>query len=332
MTNQQGGLAVETDGIVKRFGKTTALDGLDLAVPVGGVYGVLGPNGAGKSTALRILATLAKPSEGTGRVFGHDLVADPQGVRSRVSLTGQVSSVDDDLTGSENLQLMGRLLGYRGRDLNERVQSLLSAFGLENAAGRQVKKYSGGMARRLDIAASILVVPDLLFLDEPTVGLDPRSRNDVWEIIRTVVERGTTVMLTTQYLEEADRLADRIAVIDQGRVIAEGTPAELKASVGGGSIHVRIKDPGRLDQAHQIAASRVHSGRVEVVDGNLVIQIAATDSDGAASQAGDLLDALARAHVPVSDFSLGQPSLDEVFLALTDHPAEQAPTPKEEAA
>ncbi|MGI8911096.1 MAG: ATP-binding cassette domain-containing protein, partial [Rubrobacteraceae bacterium] len=226
-----GILAIHAEGVVYRFGDNTAVDGVDLKVAPGEIYGFLGPNGAGKTTTIRMLATLLRPSSGTARVFGHDVVKEADEVRSRVSLTGQFASVDEDLTGFENLVLIARLLGYSRRASRERADELLDAFGLSDAAGRQVKKYSGGMRRRLDIAASIVVTPDLIFLDEPTTGLDPRSRNQVWDIIRTLAAEGTTVLLTTQYLDEADQLADRIAVIDHGRVIAEGTPGELKASV-----------------------------------------------------------------------------------------------------
>ncbi|WP_460369987.1 ATP-binding cassette domain-containing protein, partial [Actinocorallia lasiicapitis] len=243
------GFAIETAGLVKRFGADRALDGLDLTVPAGSVYGVLGPNGAGKTTAVRVLATLLRADGGTARVFGHDVRAEADAVRARVSLTGQYASVDEDLTGAENLILLARLTGHGKPAARERAERLLDAFGLGDAAGRQVKNYSGGMRRRIDIAASILNTPDLLFLDEPTTGLDPRSRAQVWDIVRIVVAHGTTVLLTTQYLEEADRLAERIAVIDHGRVIAEGTPGELKSSVGAGTVRLRLRDTARRGEA-----------------------------------------------------------------------------------
>src|ERR687898_186106 len=236
-------LAIEASGLVKTFGELHAVDGVDLAVPRGAVYGVLGPNGAGKTTTIRMLATLLRPDAGSARVLGHDIVDDADAVRGVVSLTGQLASVDEDLTGRENLVLLGRLLGLRRSEAKARAVELLDAFGLADAAGRLVKQYSGGMRRRLDIAASLVVTPELMFLDEPTTGLDPRSRNQVWEIIRALVTDGTTVLLTTQYLEEADQLADRIAVIDHGRVIAEGTSGELKASLGSGAVRVRVADP-----------------------------------------------------------------------------------------
>jgi ABC-2 type transport system ATP-binding protein len=227
-----GKFAIETRGLKKSFGTTHAVAGVDLAVSAGGVYGVLGPNGAGKTTAIRMLATLLHPDAGEAQVLGYDVVRDAQAVRSRVGLTGQFASVDEDLTGRENLVLLGRLLGYSRRRTRARADELLDAFGLGQAGSRQVNTYSGGMRRRLDIAASIVVTPKLMFLDEPTTGLDPRSRNQVWDIIRALVSEGTTILLCTQYLDEADQLADGIAVIDHGRVIAEGTPAQLKADVG----------------------------------------------------------------------------------------------------
>jgi ABC-2 type transport system ATP-binding protein len=223
-------LAIEAERLVKVFGDVRAVDGVDLAVRRGSVYGVLGPNGAGKTTTIRMLTTLLTPDGGSAQVLGHDIVAEADAVRGLVSLTGQLASVDEDLTGRENLVLLGWLLGLKRSAAKQRANELLDAFGLEEAAGRLVKNYSGGMRRRLDIAASIVVTPELLFLDEPTTGLDPRSRNQVWDIIRALRENGTTVLLSTQYLDEADQLADGIAVIDHGKVIAEGTPGQLKAS------------------------------------------------------------------------------------------------------
>ncbi len=224
--------AIDATGLVKAFGRERAVDGLELAVSQGAVYGLLGPNGAGKTTTIRMLATLLRPDAGSARVLGHDVVREADAVRGQVSLTGQFASVDEDLTGRENLVFLARLHGYRRPQAKQRAAELLEAFDLAEAASRTVKSYSGGMRRRLDIAASLVVRPELLFLDEPTTGLDPRSRDHVWQIVRTLAARGTTVLLTTQYLDEADRLADRIAVIDHGKVIAEGTPAELKDSLG----------------------------------------------------------------------------------------------------
>jgi ABC-2 type transport system ATP-binding protein len=311
------GLAIEAVGLVKTFGETRAVDGLDLAVPVGGVYGVLGPNGAGKTTAIRVLATLLQPDAGHARVLGHDVMVEPDAVRARISLTGQFASIDEDLTGWENVVLLARLLGFAKADARARAGELLDAFDLTEAKDRQVKTYSGGMRRRLDIAASIVVTPDLLFLDEPTTGLDPRSRNQVWDIVRTMVGVGTTVLLTTQYLDEADQLADRIAVIDHGRVIAEGTPGQLKAEVGSGALRVRLHDPAQRQAAADLLTLRLgEEMHLESDPGALSARVALPE------RVAPALAELADAGIAVTEYSLGQPSLDEVFLALTDHPAE----------
>ncbi|WP_461032044.1 ATP-binding cassette domain-containing protein [Streptomyces mayteni] len=319
-TADPGGMAIETSGLVKVFGEQRAVDGVDLAVPAGTVYGVLGPNGAGKTTVVRMLATLLRPDGGEARVFGHDVAREPDLVRARVSLTGQYASVDEDLTGAENLVLLARLLGHRKPAARERAARLLDAFGLTEAADRQAKNYSGGMRRRLDIAASILNTPDLLFLDEPTTGLDPRSRNQVWDIVRVVVAQGTTVLLTTQYLEEADQLAGRIAVIDRGRVIAEGTPGELKSSVGAGAVHVRLRDPGQRAEARRVLAM-VLKAQVQLAPDPVALTARVMPEGAGATEpavlAARALAELAAQGITVDDFSLGQPSLDEVFLALT---------------
>ncbi|MFD9521179.1 ATP-binding cassette domain-containing protein [Streptomyces sp. NPDC059979] len=307
------GHAIETVGLVKVFGDNRAVDGVDLKVPEGTVYGVLGPNGAGKTTVVKMLATLLRPDGGEARVFGKDVTRDPDAVRSRVSLTGQYASVDEDLTGTENLVLLARLLGHSRPASRERAAQLLEAFGLSAAAGRQVKQYSGGMRRRIDIAASILNTPDLLFLDEPTTGLDPRSRNQVWEIVRAVVAQGTTVLLTTQYLDEADQLASRIAVIDHGKVIAEGTKGELKASVGSGSVHVRLRDPAQRAEAVRLLAAVLDEPVAPDPD-PVALTVRVDDARAAAAALAEL----AGAGIVVDTFALGQPSLDEVFLALTD--------------
>ena len=319
-------LAIEATGLVKAFGETRAVDGVDLAVPSGSVYGVLGPNGAGKTTTIRMLATLIRPDAGSARVLGHDIVEEADEVRGAVSLTGQLASVDEDLTGRENLILIGRLLGLKRAVAKERAGELLDAFGLADAAARLVKNYSGGMRRRLDIAASIVVTPHLMFLDEPTTGLDPRSRNQVWDIIRMLVAGGTTILLCTQYLEEADQLAEGIAVIDHGKVIAEGTPGQLKASVGSGSLHVRLLDPEQRPQAEQVLARELGAVHLEPDPAALSVQCA--DGDRGA----ETVAALSRAGIRIADFSLGQPSLDEVFLALTGHIAEPDPIEEQEAA
>src|SRR3954469_21893563 len=308
-------LAIEAEGLIKTFKATRAVDGVDLTVPQSSVYGVLGPNGAGETTTIKMLATLLKPDGGSARVLGRDVVAEAGAVRGLVSLTGQLASVDDDLTGRENLILLARLLGHRSKQAKVRADELLGAFGLEDAEGRLVKNYSGGMRRRLDIAASLVVTPRLLFLDEPTTGLDPRSRTEVWDILRALVGQGTTVLLCTQYLDEADQLAERIAVIDRGRVIAEGTPAQLKASVGEGALHVRLLDPEQRDAAAVILGGDAH----EEPDP------AALTLPGAGPARPSLaIAALAQAEIPPASFAPAQPSLDEVFLALTGHVAEEA--------
>jgi ABC-2 type transport system ATP-binding protein len=316
--NAQAMLAIEASGLEKSFGKTRAVCGVDLAVRRGRVYGMLGPNGAGKTTTIRILATLLRPDAGEARVLGHDVVRDADAVRGAISLTGQLASVDEDLTGEENLILIGRLLGFRHRQAKRRGAELLEAFELAEAAGRLVKNYSGGMRRRLDIAASIIVTPELMFLDEPTTGLDPRSRSQVWDIIRALAAGGTTILLCTQYLDEADQLADGIAVIDQGRVIAEGTPGQLKASVGSGALHVRLLDPDQRPDAERILA-RALGAEVHLEPDPAALSAPCGDADQAAEAVGEL----SRSGIGVANFSLGQPTLDEVFLALTGHPAEQ---------
>lgn len=310
--------AIETSALVKVFGRTRAVDGLDLQVARGTVYGLLGPNGAGKTTTVKVLATLLVPDTGSARVLGHDVRREPAAVRSKVSLTGQFASIDEDLTGHENLVLVARLFGFGWRAARERSAQLLDAFGLSDAAGRQVRTYSGGMRRRLDIAASLIVTPEVLFLDEPTTGLDPRSRNQVWDIVRAIAREGTTVMLTTQHLEEADRLAHRLAVIDHGRLIAEGTSRELKASVGGSTLHVRVTSVDHRGEAESVLG-RVLGVSVHNGDDPHVLSAPVGD----ATRVADALAALSQQGVPLAEFSLSQPSLDEVFFALTGHTAEE---------
>lgn len=319
-------LAIETSGLVKTFGETRAVDGVDLSVEAGSIYGVLGPNGAGKTTTIRMLATLIKPDSGSAKVLGLDVASDSVEIRRRISLTGQIASVDEELTGRENLRLLGKLLGLGGKGAANRADQLLEGFGLTDAAGKLVKNYSGGMRRRLDIAASIVVTPELLFLDEPTTGLDPRSRNQVWDIVRALVGQGTTVLLCTQYLDEADQLAGRIAVIDSGKVIAEGTPAELKSSVGKSVLHVRLSDVSRRDEAEQILVSELGTETIEAADQSAVA-VGVPNPDRAAAAVGVLADR----GVEIAGFSLGQPSLDEVFLALTGHTASDVEVSDEEA-
>jgi len=325
LNRQANGLAVEAIGLVKMYGKERAVDGVDLVIPEGTVYGFLGPNGAGKTTTIRMLATLIQPDSGTASIFGHDLKTESAAIKSRISLTGQYASIDEDLTGTENLVLISRLMGYTTKQAKQRAVELLAAFGLENAAKRQVKKYSGGMRRRIDIAASIVVTPDLLFLDEPTTGLDPRSRNQVWDIIRALVQNGTTVLLTTQNLEEADQLADRIAVINRGKIIAEGTSSELKASVGSGTLNVQLLNASDTKRAtatleHMLGTS------VHIASDGLSLSMQAQDSALVAEALGEL----ARDKIAISDFSLGRPSLDEVFLTLTGQSADDQPSVEEE--
>jgi ABC-2 type transport system ATP-binding protein len=313
--------AIETAGLVKHFGATRALQGVDLRVRRGSVYGLLGPNGAGKTTTIRILATLVTPTAGSATVLGHDVVREAAAVRGKVSLTGQFASVDDDLSGRENLVLVGRLLGTSWRAARARADELLDAFGLVHAAARQVQTYSGGERRRLDIAASLVGIPELLFLDEPTTGLDPRSRTQVWELVRRIAAEGTTVLLTTQYLDEADRLAERLAVIDHGRVIAEGTSRELKASVGANALHLRLAHAGQRAAA-QRAITRVLGDGVlpEAEPMEISARLARAD------QAAAVLAALNDHGVEIAHLSVGNPSLDEVFLALTRRPGDGAVT------
>jgi ABC-2 type transport system ATP-binding protein len=309
-------LALEASGLVKSFGDVHAVAGVDLAVRSGSVYGVLGPNGAGKTTTIRMLATLLHPDAGTASVLGHDIVREADKVRGLVSLTGQMASVDEDLTGRENLILLARLLGLKRADAKTRATELLEAFDLSEASGRLVKNFSGGMRRRLDIAASLVVTPELLFLDEPTTGLDPRSRNQVWDIIRSLAAAGTTILLCTQYLDEADQLAEGIAVIDHGKVIAEGTPAQLKASVGSGALHVRLLDADQRPEAERILERELGTVHRDADPASL----SAPCAD--AGRAAEAVAELARSEVRIAGFSLAQPSLDEVFLALTGHPAD----------
>ncbi|HEX2248870.1 MAG TPA: ATP-binding cassette domain-containing protein [Gemmatimonadales bacterium] len=309
--------AIETSGLTKHFGNTRALNGVDLRIRKGSVYGLLGPNGAGKTTTIRVLATLLKPDSGTATVLGHDVVRDAKAVREKVSLTGQYASVDEDLTGTENLVLVGRLLGLSWRDARKRSSELLEAFGLTDAAGRQVQTYSGGMRRRIDIAASLVAIPEILFLDEPTTGLDPRSRGQVWELVRRIADEGTTVLLTTQYMDEADRLAERLAVIDHGMVIAEGTSRELKAMVGSSALHLRLASADQRPRAQELISQVLGDG---VLAGSDPAAVAARLESPA--QAADVLAALARDSVEVAEFSVGNPSLDEVFFALTGRTSE----------
>jgi ABC-2 type transport system ATP-binding protein len=315
-------LAVEATALVKTFGRTRAVDRLSLRVPAGSVLGLLGPNGAGKTTTIRMITTLTTPDSGNVRVFGHDPGSDPDSVRERLSVTGQFASVDDDLTGWENLELQARLRGLRGRTAIARVEELLVVFGLADAGRRVVSTYSGGMRRRLDIAAGLVVTPDLLVLDEPTTGLDPRSRGFVWDVIRAAVADGTTVLLTTQYLDEADQLSDRIAVIDHGRLVAEDTPDGLKLALGSGVLTVRVVDPARRDAAARLLGEELGSAVEPTSDPATVRVRLARDGGDTAERVSHALIRLSRAGVSPAAYALGRPTLDEVFLALTGKTAD----------
>jgi ABC-2 type transport system ATP-binding protein len=311
--------AVEAMGLVKSFVDARAVDTLNLAVPVGSVVGLLGPNGAGKTTTVRMLATLLRPDSGSARVFGHDVVGAAATVRGLIGLTGQFASVDDDLSGRENLVIQARLLGLDRRAARRRADELLEQFDLDEAARRPVKTYSGGMQRRLDIATAMVVPPRLLFLDEPTTGLDPRSRNQVWDIVRGLVADGATVLLTTQYLDEADRLADRIVVVDHGRVVADDIPVQLKRSVGAGVLQVEVADPTKVTDAAQLLATALGLP-VESTPGGATLRVRLpAGSDDHGGRATRALGGLPLAGIDLAGYALGQPSLDEVFLALTGH-------------
>jgi len=313
---------IEAEGLVKRYrtrsGEVRALDGLDLAVPEGSVLGLLGPNGAGKTTAVRILTTLLEPDAGTASVAGIDVRSDPKGVRRRIGLSGQYAAVDEYLTGFENLFMIGRLYKMGRAESRQRARELLDRFELTEAADRPVKGYSGGMRRRLDLAGALVAAPPVLFLDEPTTGLDPRSRTGMWEVIRELVRTGTTLLLTTQYLEEADRLADDVVVIDRGRAIAQGTPDELKRQMGGERIELVLVDPSDATVASAVLTAVSGSPVTVAEDGR---SITAPVSGGA----GDLSEALLglqKQGVRVTDIGLRRPTLDDVFLTLTGHAVE----------
>ncbi|MGW0042708.1 ATP-binding cassette domain-containing protein [Rhodococcus sp. NPDC003348] len=310
--------AIEADGLVKRFGDFTAVDGVSLTVPTGSVYGVLGPNGAGKTTTIRMLATLLKPDAGTARIFGYDVAAEPTAVRSLVGVTGQYASVDEDLTATENLMIFSRLLGLSRADARRKTADLLEEFALTEAAGKALKYFSGGMRRRLDLAASLIAHPPLLFLDEPTTGLDPRTRAQMWDTIRRLVAEGSTVLLTTQYLDEADQLADRIAVIDHGRVIADGTADELKASVGTSSLQLSLVDRADVEATRALLADALG---VDVAVSPEAVRLTAPLTD--TSITPELLIRLRDNGIVVDEITVSKPSLDEVFLTITGHDADQ---------
>jgi ABC-2 type transport system ATP-binding protein len=324
--------AIEAEGLVKRFGKTRALDGVDLTVPRGTVYGLLGPNGAGKTTAVRVLSTLMKPDGGHARVLGNDVVTHAQDVRDSIGLTGQYAALDEYLTGRANLVMIGQLSRLTAKAAKRRADELIERFGLAKAANRAVKTYSGGMRRRLDLAASLIAHPQVLFLDEPTTGLDPSARALMWDIVRQLVADGTTLLLTTQYLDEADQLAGRIAVIDTGKVIAEGTPTQLKASLGGRRLLLTLAEgvdaAAAAEALAPFATGPVSSGGTadpsrgeqSPDDSSRLLEVPVTASDGLATE---VLRALDAAGVKVSDIAVRTASLDDVFLTLTGHVAEE---------
>ncbi|MFF4239984.1 ATP-binding cassette domain-containing protein [Actinomadura geliboluensis] len=302
---------LEASGLTKRFGRTTALDGVDLALPRGRILGLLGPNGAGKTTLIRVLATLLRPDGGTARVAGYDVARQPGRVRRRIALSGQHTSVDEELGGRANLVMIGRLLDLTRRDAVRRADELLHRFGLTEAADRRVAAYSGGMRRRLDLAASLVGRPEVVFLDEPSVGLDPGKRGELWQMIQGLGADGVTILLTTQYLEEADALADAVAVIDRGRVIAAGTPEELKQRVGGHTVSLRVADPGDAERAAAVLAAVADRPALRAGRHELSVPVSGDD---------DFFEIVARLRgeaVDVSELSLRLPSLDEAFLALT---------------
>lgn len=304
-------LAIEAKGLVKVFGDNRAVDGVDLSVPTGSIYGVLGPNGAGKTTTINMLATLLKADKGTAKVFGHDVREESQIVRQLIGVTGQYASVDEGLSAVENLVIFARLLGLSRSDAHKKATELLAEFGLSDAAKRPIKKFSGGMRRRLDLAVSLIAQPPLIFLDEPTTGLDPRTRAQMWDTIRKLVKNGSTILLTTQYLDEADQLADRIAVIDHGKVVAEGTPDQLKASVGIASLNIVLKNEKDVKKA-SVIISKVLGTKVQSPDPNTLTSPMAKP-DGIT----DVLVELRSAGIQLEEVSVQKPTLDEVFLALT---------------
>ncbi len=325
MTDRSDEPAVEAVQLVKRFGETTAVDGVSFTVPRGTVLGLLGPNGAGKTTTVRMLTTLSVPTSGSARVAGHDVVREPELVRRNMGLTGQAATVDELLTGRENLWLIGRLAGLPPRTIRPAGGDLLERFQLADAADRAVKTYSGGMRRRLDLAVSLIAAPPVLFLDEPTTGLDPRSRNELWEVLRGLVRDGTTLVLTTQYLEEADHLCDDIVVVDRGAVIASGTPTQLKDQAGSASVVLTVADPAELARAEDLVRGVCAEVYAEPAARRLTIP-----AEGIA-QMTSIGGLIADAGIAVDDLGLKRPSLDDVFLHITGHRAEDGASGHEPA-
>jgi ABC-2 type transport system ATP-binding protein len=326
MTKQSKGtkLAIEARGLVKIYGDNRAVDGVDLSVPTGSIYGVLGPNGAGKTTVINMLATLLKPDGGSAKIFGHDVQDEAQIVRQLIGVTGQFASVDEILSANENLIIFSRLLGLSKSEAHQRAKDLLEEFGLTEAAKRPISKFSGGMRRRLDLALSLIAQPPLIFLDEPTTGLDPRTRTQMWNTIRKLVDSGSTILLTTQYLDEADQLADRVAVIDKGKVVAEGTPSQLKASVGRTRLQLTLESSSDATKALTIVQN-VLKVTAQLLDATS-ITAPMTDTEGVT----DVLIALRKAGIRLSGVSVQEPTLDEVFFALTGSKVAQNETNEQE--
>ena len=310
-------LAIEAHGLVKTFGSNRAVDGVNLNIPTGSICGVLGPNGAGKTTTINMLATLSKPDAGTAKIFGYDVMRETQKVRQLIGLTGQFASIDESLTAMENLTIFGRLHGYSRKDSKRKANELLEEFGLTEAANKTLSQFSGGMRRRLDLAASLLSSPPLIFLDEPTTGLDPRTRTQMWQTIRGLVKNGSTVLLTTQYLDEADQLADKIVVIDRGRVVADDTPDGLKKSIGSASLQLTVKNPDDAPDATKIVG-QILDAKVQISEAaDLTAPMHNTD------RLTDVLFALKDAGINLSSVNVRQPSLDEVFFALTGNVSDE---------